>query len=64
MFWGGVNMRKAQIYIKKTLKTEKITLSWGVSSLNWGGGGQYPPRGGGKNITALNHYALVYSGSI
>jgi len=48
MFWGGVNMRKAQIYIKKTLKTEKITLSWGVSSLNWGGGGNTPLGGGVK----------------
>jgi len=37
-------MRKAQIYIKKQKKTEKITLSWGgvVSQL----GGQYPPLGG------------------
>jgi len=31
-------MRKAQIYIKKLLKTEKITLSWGgvVSQLGRG----------------------------
>jgi len=39
---GGVNMRKAQIYILKHYKTEKITLSWAgvISHL---GGGLYPP---------------------
>jgi len=29
MFWGGVNMRKVQIYIKKHQNTEKSTPSWG-----------------------------------
>jgi len=44
-------MREAQIYIKKHLKKDQINLCWGggvVSQL----GDLYPPRGGGKNITA------------
>jgi len=47
-YLGSVNMRKAQIYIKKQVKTEKMTLSWRVSSLNWG---SLPPWGVSKNIT-------------
>jgi len=31
---GRVNMREAQIYIKNIKQQRKITLSWGVSSLN------------------------------
>jgi len=38
-------MHEAQIYNKKTEKTEKMTLSRVVLSLNWGGGIYLPPRG-------------------
>jgi len=41
---GGVNMRKAQILIKKHEKTlkDRISGGGGVSSPNWGG--LYPPH--------------------
>jgi len=29
MFWGGVNMREEQNYMKNIKKTERITLSLG-----------------------------------
>jgi len=60
MFGGVVNMHKALIYIKKHIKkTEKMTLSWEVSSLNlWV---FTPPIGGGgcKNITARNSGLVI-----
>jgi len=47
---GGVNMRKAQIYIENIKKNRKITLSCGgvFSQL----GGLYPLWRGCKNITS------------
>jgi len=34
-----LNIRKAQIYIEKHYQNEKMTLSQGVSPLNWEGSG-------------------------
>jgi len=50
--WGGVNMREAQIYIKKQQKTKTITkIGKGGGMLSFNGGGGYLPRGC-KNITS------------